>query len=284
MRHLTIQRNKTFVGCAGKVQICISDPASAIRILDTPVRTLCVLKNSESQVISVPDEEFTLFAAADALSLGYCLDQIVVPAGTEDVTISGQCRFNPFIGNPFRFDGSVPNEAIRAGQKKQIRNAVIGILVGLAVFFVIFGALLFFADGKPADFDVCGYRITLDKSFTIDEQSAEEASILSDDVTVYVTAIPAEMFEAYTGMSPEDLLSCCLDYSALDTHTDPVTVGNFTYIQAEYENNGYKLTSLITGQKDVNSFLIMEFTTLRSQFSKHMKTMLEQAQTAVPLS
>ena len=73
MRTLTITRNKTFVGCAGKLKVYIEDyQAPEMTILDTPCRQIGILKNGETQSFEITEEAVKVFVIADKISKGYC--------------------------------------------------------------------------------------------------------------------------------------------------------------------------------------------------------------------
>ncbi len=104
MRNLTVKREKSFVASLMNVGIYIVDESSSeIKIKKMPCRKLGFVKNNSEETFSIPNEEVKIFAIIDTLSKEYCNDMIVLPAGDEDVKISGKNKFSPFKGNPFVF-------------------------------------------------------------------------------------------------------------------------------------------------------------------------------------
>ena len=105
MRNLTITRQKSFVGSAMKLKVYIEDAeAQELTISGVPCRKLGTLKNGETAGFVISDQAARVFVIADKASRNYSNDYYPVPAGTEDVTIAGKNKYNPFIGNPFRFE------------------------------------------------------------------------------------------------------------------------------------------------------------------------------------
>lgn len=105
MRNLTVKREKTFVGCAMSVFIYVEDEENKDEMIKgVPCRRLGSVNNNREETFSIPNEEVKIFAIIDTLSKEWCNDMIVIPEGTEDVTISGKCKFSLFKGNPFVFN------------------------------------------------------------------------------------------------------------------------------------------------------------------------------------
>lgn len=146
MRYLTITRKRRFVACLMKMKVYIEDPQSHELIINGfPCRKLGTLKNGRTATFPIGDQAARVFVIADKLSKGFCSDWYPLPAGTENVTLSGKNCFHPGAGNPFRFDG-VTDPEVLANRKKGngkgilfliiccIIGAMIGSLLGSAVF------------------------------------------------------------------------------------------------------------------------------------------------------
>ena len=141
MRYLTITRKKSFVGCLGKMKVYIEDPYSnELTINGFPCRKLGTLKNGETATFPISDQAARVFVIADTLSKGYCSDCYPLPAGTENVAISGKNTFNPGAGNPFRFDG-VTDPEILANRKKGSGKGILFLII-CCIIGAIVGSLL----------------------------------------------------------------------------------------------------------------------------------------------
>ncbi|MBO5328811.1 MAG: hypothetical protein J6B04_06530 [Clostridia bacterium] len=141
MRNLTVKRNKTGVACLAKIKIYVEDRVTPeTDINDVPCRKLGDLKNGEEKTFVISNEEVRVFAIADNLSKSYCNDYYKVPAGSEDVYLSGKNRYNPFKGNPFYFDGVTDEEVLKnrkKGSKIGVLVSILAIIAGFAIGFAI---------------------------------------------------------------------------------------------------------------------------------------------------
>ena len=169
MRTLTITRKKTFVGCLAKFKFYVEDANNPeTTILNTPCRKLGAVKNGETQSFEIPEEAVRIFVIADKVSKGFCNEYYPIPAGTEDVALTGQCKFNPANGNAFRFDG-VTDEAVLANRRKSSNKGLIVLVVAMVAAFFVGGIIgvastrgsLFGSETFAGD----GYSITLPGNF-----------------------------------------------------------------------------------------------------------------------
>lgn len=168
MRYLTIQRNKSFLACLAKFKVYVEDMTSSeIKIHGVPCRKIGVLKNGEQQTFMIGDEKLRIFVINGKASKNYCCDFYEVPAGTENIFLSGECRYNPFVGNAFRFDG-IPTEEMKYHRKKALKKGllinVITLIATLAILFGI-GALSLFIEPEEKTFTKSGISITLNEDF-----------------------------------------------------------------------------------------------------------------------
>lgn len=136
-------------------------------INNTPCRFLGTLKNGETQTFTVGDEAAKVYVIADQLSKGICTEYYNLPAGTEDVTLTGQNRYNPANGNAFRFDGVTDEDVLqnrKKGNKKGIIILIVAALVGVVIGLVAtldFGAMF----AGPKSFTESEMNITLTSEF-----------------------------------------------------------------------------------------------------------------------
>ena len=137
MRKLTIKRKSTFVGCAGKLKVYITDPAETeLTICGEGCRKLGEIKNGRTESFEIDDREGRVFVIFDKASRDWCNDSRPIPAGCEDVEFSGKCRLNPVRGNAFLFDGK-PDEIAKknkkVGGRKGCLTSILAIIVGLVI-------------------------------------------------------------------------------------------------------------------------------------------------------
>lgn len=187
MRNLTIQRTKSFVASLVKVKVYIEDYNNFdAEISNTPCRYLGDLKNGETKTFSVGEEAAKVFVIIDQLSKNICNEYYNLPAGTEDVTLTGQNRYNPANGNAFRFDGVTDEDVLKnrkKGNKKGIiiliAAALVGVVIGL-VSVLDFGAML----SGPETFTTEEFSITLTSQFEAFEAGEYNACYEIDQVMV----------------------------------------------------------------------------------------------------
>ena len=88
-----------------KVKIYIEDNKDYGRIiLGYPCKEVGRVKNNSELVIEIDNNEHRIFADVTLQETDVYADMIIIPAGEEDVTISGKNVYSPFKGNPFVFD------------------------------------------------------------------------------------------------------------------------------------------------------------------------------------
>lgn len=119
MRKLTVKRQKSYVGCAMKVNFYIQDDLSDEVMADgLTFRKLGTVKNDEECTFEIECGKVILFSAVDdtlskMVKSGYenpvdvsrvVMDKIELPEGSEDIVVSGKNKLNPLKGNPFIFD------------------------------------------------------------------------------------------------------------------------------------------------------------------------------------
>ncbi len=105
MRKLTIKRRKSIVASLMKVKIYIVDPQNCDRVIwGYPCREVGRVKNNAELVMEIDGNEHRIFADVALQLTDAYVDTVIVPAGEEDVVISGKNKYSPFKGNPFVFD------------------------------------------------------------------------------------------------------------------------------------------------------------------------------------
>lgn len=187
MRKLTVKRRKNFVGCAGKIHIYIEDAEGKISINGVSCRELGELKNGAEADFDISEEACRIFAIADKLSKDYCYDCYQLEAGTEDVTLSGGCKFNPAAGNAFRFDGSDSEDVKaqrRAGIKKGLIVLVASMAIGAVLGFGIMSIIIEIGNSKERVFNIGGMTITLNEGFSEERVAGYDAAFSSNHVNV----------------------------------------------------------------------------------------------------
>ena len=220
VRNLTVKRIKTVVGCTSKLKIYIQDPlAGELNINGVPCRKLGILKNGEENMFSIEDTEAKLFVIADQLSKDLYNEYYTIPAGAEDVVLSGKCHYNPLMGNPFRFDGMASEEVLQHRKKNSRKNIpvlVIAVIIGLLV-----GLLPNILDNIQADqpktFDSDGIQITLTKEFSKLDPGNMTVCYGTKDKAVLILKEDFSLMEGLENCSVEEYYQMVARNSGLDS-------------------------------------------------------------------
>ena len=198
MRKLTIRRAKRFVACLATMKVYIEDPtADDMTINGCPCRKLGTLKNGQEKSFFISEEAARVFVIADKLSKDFCNEYYPVPAGQEDLVLSGRNCFNPANGNAFRFDG-VDDPAVLENRKKATNKGilvlVIAVVIGMTVGGMIGGTIagvkiaqsIIQSTSQPKQFQAGGLKITLTNQFEETTIDGCLAAFQSQDVLVMV--------------------------------------------------------------------------------------------------
>ncbi len=159
MRTLTIKRAKKYVAWMSKTKIYIEDPISGdTTIGGVPCRKLGELKNGSEKSFPIGNEAARVFTICDKLSKSFCNEFYPIPAGEEDVYLTGQHRYNLATGNAFVFDDNYSPEVLSNRKKNKKKGLVI----------LVIAAIIGFISGFFSVSELFG---TTDKSFTAEEMS-----------------------------------------------------------------------------------------------------------------
>ena len=145
MRKLTVLRRKTFAACFTKMKVYIEEPIFGDTVISgVKCRRIGELKNGEAKTYGVAEGERKIFVLSDAIDPEQWNEYYTVPAGTDDVLISGKNNCNPFEGNLFRFDGNDTEEVVKARRKSNLfwwgvcgATAIAGFLLALIIVAII---------------------------------------------------------------------------------------------------------------------------------------------------
>lgn len=283
MRNLTIKRTKSFVGCLGKMKVYIEDPLSSeMTINNTPCRKLGVLKNGEEKTFLIDENEAKVFVIADKLSKGFCNEYYKIPAGEEDVFLSGKNKFNPASGNAFRFDGITDEEILKnrkKGTKKGLVILVIAIIVGLLAGFAASSALFSTQKIEPKTFSTDEIEITLTNQFF--ETSIEGYTVCYDSETagVFVLKEPFDLFDGFENYTLEEygelvLLGNSFDPSIKLNNDNGLTYFEYLYTNPETNDTYYYFTALY---KTSDAFWMLQFTTLEENAENYKLQIIDWA-------
>ena len=197
MRNLIITREKSFVGCFGIMKVYIEDPLNPeIKINNTPCRKLGTLKNGEQKSFPIDDNSAKVFVIADKLSKNFYNEFFDLPAGNFDVAVKGKNHYNPFAGNPFRFEGTA-NEEVLANRKRTKKKSYIIMAIALVVGILwgIVGSFFGSEAVAPEIFTREGMSITLTNEFMYVPQDGFTVCYGSEDYAVFAVKEEFTLFD-----------------------------------------------------------------------------------------
>ena len=269
MRNLTIQRRKSFVACTGKLKVYIEDPAGDLTINGTPCRKLGEVKNGQTATFPIDENGGRLYAIFDKLSRDYCNDFYTVPAGAEDISVAGQCKFNPASGNAFRFDGSDNTEEGMAHHKRGNRKGLIFLIVALLIGGIfgkfvgnwIGGALIRDKDNaEPKTFTAEGMSITLNENFSKDAVDMFTACYSSGEAAVFALKEPFTLMDGLENYTLEQYGQLVLQTNGM-TDFELQTVEGILCFEYEADNEADKTTYYYfsTVHKATDAFWLVQF-------------------------
>lgn len=269
MRYLTIQRNKSFIACLMRAKVYIEDPnSSEIKIQGVPCRKIGELKNGEQQTFMIGDEKLRIYVIADKLSKNYCCDFYEVPEGTDNIFITGSCKYNPLNGNAFRFDG-VPTEEMKYRRKKAnkkgiwifIVSLIIGVAIGLAAVI-----LPLFATPEEKVFTKNGMSITLNEDFNEETLSGFDAVYSSDEVAVFVKNEKFYGDKAFDGMTVDEYCDAVIEANGKNAETK--YKDGLTYYEYDgVSDDGYNFRYLAFTYKTDDGFYLIQFAVHEEMYS-----------------
>ncbi len=285
MRNLTIQRNKSFVASLMKMKVYVEDyNRFDTAIGDVPCRFLGDLKNGESKTFQVGEEAARVYVITDQLSKGICNEYYNLPAGTEDVTLTGQNRYNPANGNAFRFDGVTDKDVLKnrkKGNKKGIliliAAALAGVVIGL-VSVLDFGKLF----EKPEAFSDNGFSITLTSRFTEESDTGLYTVVFStDDVLVMAQRMGFESDESMNYLTLEQYGQTLIQACSLSEDTTLQQDGDLYYFVYEDVLDGDSCTYVTYVYRTDDAFWFVDFVTFTEDADRYRTQISEWAKSVV---
>lgn len=276
MRYLTIERKKSFVGCAGVFKVYVEDPEmEEQRINGVPCRKLGTLKNGETARFAIGENAAALFVVSGKLSRNFSSDMIRLPAGSDDLTYTGQSRFSLLTGNAFRFDNIFDEATLKfrnAGRRRGTivltASIVVGLIVGIITGVFVRTTMRNNRETSPKVFSESGMSITLTDAFSRVKNDKFTACYGSRKVALFVLK---ERFEDLPGgassLSVAEYGERVAETNGFDA---PVLEANgLVWLDRTYTNaeNGKTYHYYTTFFKSGDAFWIFEFSTEESDFA-----------------
>lgn len=281
MRNLTILREKSFVASMGTMKVYIEDPVNQELVIQgTPCRKLGTLANGKQKTFQIGDSQAKLYVIADKLSRNYANDFYEIPAGTEDISLSGKNHYNPGAGNPFYFNennsaASLQNR--KQGKKKGTAIIIVSVIIGLLL------GIFMNMDKKttydPKVFNEAGITVTLTEEFKEFDAEGYTVGYTTRDCAMFALKEAFTLFENPEDITPQEYGQMVLDNSALDASVTLKEQDGLTYF--EYQVEKYYYFAYI--YKSGDAFWVVQFScdkdnvdTFKADFMAWAKTITFQ--------
>lgn len=270
MRNLTITRIKSAVACTAAMKVYIEDPDSQELVINgVSCRKLGNLKSGETVTFPISERAAKVFVIADKASRNYSNDYYPIPAGTEDVTIAGKNKYNPFIGNPFRFEGVTDPEVLANRKKGSGKATVIMVLALILGFGIGFAKNFLLTDTvDPQTFTVAGMTITLTDQFEERNYAGYTQCYESGSVAVMTLKEEFSLMEGLADYTLEEYGRLVLASNGMDEAMLKQEAGiwYFDYVTQGGDSRDYYYCATL--HKGTDGFWLIQFATPASNESK----------------
>ena len=261
------------------MKIYIEDNTTSEIVIDgTPCRKLGDLLNGETKSFVVDSTPARVFVIADKMSKNFCNDFYQLDAGDDEISLSGQNKYNPVTGNPFRFDNNDGDEAAKNRRKNKTRAitiCVISVIVGFAIGLT---AVLIAKSAKET-FTVNGMSITLPAEFHITYDENLTAIFFSDEAAVWVLQEEFALFEGSESYPLPEYAK--LVQQSVETTSEIKTKDGLTYFEYDskdiYSDDDFHHYVFV--YKTGDSFWIFDFFATDITVRNYEKEIFKWAQT-----
>ena len=278
MRRLWIQRHNAIAACAVKMKIYVEDPDGGdLEIDGTLCRKLGEVKNGERKMLPVGYEAAKIYVIADKTARNSYFEFCRIPAGTEDVFLSGRNYFEPYSGNPFRFDGVQDRDVLHNRERmkgKGRKNLIIGILAGVLAGCLVggtvgraigrtVGAAVAEASAQPQVFAVENLEITLSSKYSPLEMEGYTACFGSHDAAVFVTRELFSMAPGAETLTLEEYGALVLQNNGMNLTVQLQQTDGLTWFEYDYQNpdTGENMNYYSVLYKGPDAFWMIQFVT-----------------------
>lgn len=285
MRTLTIKRNKTFVGCAVKLKVYIEDQFEGDTVIgNCPCKKIGEIKNGEEKTFPIANCEARVFVIGDKLSKNYVNEFFRIPAGLENVYLSGKNHYNPFAGNPFRFDGNDTPEVLEHRKKIKKKAYIIMVLACIAGFLIgFFGTGSLGPEVKDADpkaFYCDEMSIVLTKGFDDSYMEGYSECFDSEKVAVFVIKEEFSLTQGLVDYTLDEYGELVLENNKEYSPGPMKKENGLTYYEHNYtdEETGDCYSYLGAVYKSDEAFWVVEFACYAEDFETYRPYIIKWAQ------
>ncbi|MDE6385755.1 MAG: hypothetical protein K2L36_06395, partial [Eubacterium sp.] len=280
-----IMRRKAFAASLLKMKVYIEDHATGHKLINhIPCTKLGALKNGETKTFSIGENAARVYVIGDNLSKNYCNDFFEIPAGAEDIFLSGENVLDPVAGNAFRFDGISSENVLKnrkKGTKKGIAVLVVSVIIGVIIGTIIsMGPHLINQGGEatPKDFRAEGMQITLTNQFREAPQKNYTACYGSKDIAVLTLKESFSLMDGFENYTLDEYADLVLKNNGLSSDSLKKEYG-LTYFDYEFTNPNtnetYYYFSVLYKAND--AFWMIQFAALTENTEEYIPQFVEWA-------
>lgn len=277
MRNLTILREKSFVGCAASLKVYIEDPINQELVIQgTPCRKLGTLKNGEQKTFQIDDTGAKIYVIADKLSKNFTNEFFEIPAGTEDISLSGKNHYNPFAGNPFYFNGNTNASALenrKQSKKKSMIVVVAAVAIGLAIGFL--GNSGGKGNTEPKVFTEKGMTITLPGEFKKFNAEGYTVGYTTNKAAVFALKEEFSLFVGADNLTLQEYGQLVLDNNGMTEDIQLMEHEGLTLFEYQVDNFYY----LACVYKSHDAFWLVQFSCDESDADTYVNDFVAWAKT-----
>lgn len=298
MRRLWIQRHKAMAACAVKMKVYIEDSEQGDLDIDgTLCRKLGEIKNGERKMFPVEYDAAKIYVIAGKTGRNAYFEFCHIPAGTEDIFLSGRNYFDPYSGNPFRFDGVQDRDVLHnrermkgKGRKNLIIGIVAGILVGCLVGGTVgravgrtLGAAVAEAGAQPQVFTVENMEITLSSKYSPLDMEGYAACFGSHDTAVFVTRELFSMAPGAENLTLEEYGALVLQNNGMNLTVQLQQTDGLTWFEYDYQNpeNGEDMNYYSVLYKGPDAFWMVQFVAAAEEAQTRRPEFFQYAQSVM---
>ena len=235
-----------------------------------PCRKIGELKNGEEKTFSIDNEARRLFVIADKISKDICSELYSLPAGEEDISLSGQCRFNMVRGNMFRFDG-VADEATlqnrKSGSKRMTVVLIIAAICGGVIGFCN-GMGWFDSPAKPKTFKTDDFSITLTDEYEKTTFEGMTAAYECDDAAVLLLKESVASVQSVGVETAQEYVEVLIEYYDLLNPSEVQTKDALLYFEYEGQGDDGKTTKFLCFVFKTNeNYYTVQFLCFKSDYA-----------------
>ncbi len=284
MRKLTVKREKKYVASLSRVNLYLQDTSSVDTFINgVPCRHLGDLKNGEEKSFDISDESARLYACYSKRSRNQYNDFYPIPAGEDDVNVSGRSVYS--VSNPFLFNNNESEEVAshrKAMKKKAIIRDVIITLVCFVIGFVIGFASSVFST-EPKTFEYGDLSIVLTDDFREEKLTEDEKERFDVVYSSYDTAviISSETFEQYPALEGYTLSQYCdsfilaNDISAFLKETTFEDGLAYLIYEVDIDGDMFRYVAFVYNTDD--AFWVVQITAHEDDFDDNFEDYIEYA-------